>query len=272
MKKKLSIILAAILTISAFSFVAGAYAFPFMNWRNMPPTNNRISLQQNFVRMYGNITTWENTNVMGELQAQSRTIIVNNTDRAQGYSCTAIWTTNTTAPLSTARDRQNFTYTFYTANLVTGNYSALDFNGNSFFMNGTWNVWNVTESFTIITDSSGNVVSVNNNRNAVPLATNAYGELTVPSGWTSFTLAINGVNPLTGKVMAEVTTSRLFNPFMLGADSTSTTVTPADLNNIVKAYGSMPGWGNYNIRMDYNLHYQIDICDLSTAAANLNTS
>jgi hypothetical protein len=59
---------------------------------------------------------------------------------------------------------------------------------------------------------------------------------------------------------------------MLGTDSTSTTVTPADLSSIVNAYGSMPGWGNYDLRMDYCLHYQIDICDLSTAAANLNTT
>jgi hypothetical protein len=59
---------------------------------------------------------------------------------------------------------------------------------------------------------------------------------------------------------------------MLGTDSSSTTVTKSDLNSIVNAYGSVPGYGNYNINMDYCLHYKIDICDLATAAANLNTN
>jgi len=140
-------------------------------------------------------------------------------------------------------------------------------------MNGTWNVWSITETFTIITNTTtGQILSIDRNQHLVPLATKAYGELKVPSGWSAFTLSITGVDVLGGKVVAEVTTTRMFNPFIIAGGATSTTVTPGDLISIVRACGSMPGWGNYDIRMDYCLHYKINICDLATAAANLNAA
>ena len=278
MKKKFAIVLLAILAVSALSFTAGAYAMPFMSWNTVPnPTPNAIGFRQNsYVCMYGKITEWNTiptgTPVMGVIEAQSRTT-VGSANTIEGFAATAIWTNNTVRPLADVRARENFTYTFYAARLVKGDYSALDPTSSiSWFMNGTWNVWSITANFTIITGSSGNILSVTTTRSLVALATDAIGNLTVTSGWDSFTLAIEGVPSLTGTVIAHIIASRTFNPFMLGTDSTSTTVTTADLNSIVNAYGSMPGWGNYDLRMDYCLHYQIDICDLSTAAANLNTA
>jgi len=277
MKKKFAILLLAILAVSALSFTVGAYATPFMSWTTVPnPTPNAIGFRQSsYVSMYGRITEWLTTPtatpVMGVIQAQARTT-VGSAKTVEGFAATAIWTNNTVRPLADVRARENFTYTFYAARLIKGSYSTLDPTSINWFMNGTWNVWSVTTNFTIITGSSGNIVSITTTRSFVALATNAIGNLTVASGWDSFTLAIDGVPSLTGTVIAHIIASRTFNPFMLGTDSTSTTVTPADLNSIVNAYGSMPGWGNYDLRMDYCLHYQIDICDLSTAAANLNTT
>ncbi len=280
MKSKFGIILIAIIAVSSLSLVAGAYAMPFMSYTTVPTTSstgpNAMSILRNSVRMYGSVQEWQTTPtptpVVGSIEVLARTS-VGPKNTVQGYAASAIWTTNTTRPIAAVRTRENFTYSFYTARLVKGNFSALDLNGNAFFLNGTWNVWSITETFTIKTNSTtGRIISVNSNQNAVPLATDAYGNLTVPSGWSTFTLAINGVAPLTGKVVAEVTLSAVFNPFMLGTDSTSTTVTQADLKNIANAYGSMPGWGNYNINMDYCMHYQIDICNLATAAANLNAT
>jgi hypothetical protein len=278
MKKKFAILLLAILAVSALSFTAGAYAFPFMSWNTVPnATPNAIGLRQSsYVCMYGKITKWlttpTGTPVMGIIEAQSRTT-VGSAKTVEGFAATAVWTNNTVRPLAGVRARENFTYTFYAARLIKGNYSALDPTSSiSWFMNGTWNVWSITTNFTIITGSSGNILSVTTTRSLVALATEAIGNLTVTSGWDSFTLAIDGVPSLTGTVIAHIIASRTFNPFMLGTDSTSTTVTTADLNSIVNSYGSMPGWGNYDLRMDYCLHYQIDICDLSTAAANLYTA
>jgi len=272
MKNKIAIILIAIISISALSLTTGAYAMPFMNVKST--MSNRTSLQTSYVRLDGVINASAGTKVIGTIQAQSRTTVVNSSNVYQGFSCTAIWTTNTTRPITSVRSEQNFTYTFYTARLVEGNFSALDYNGNAFFMNGTWNSWNITETFTINTLSNGTITSVNCNQNAVPLANGAYGTLTAFSGWTNFTLSISGVDPLTGPIIAERTTSAMFNPFMINSDSSTTTstVTVADINSIVKTYGSMPGWGNYDQRLDYCQHYKIDIYDLSTAAANLNSA
>jgi len=278
MKSKFGIILLVILAVSSLSLCTGAFANPFMSYTTVPTSPSTgataAGLQRNSVRMYGSLTEWQTTPtptpILGAVEVLARTQ-VGPKNTTQGYAAVAIWTTNTTRPIAAVRTRENFTYTFDTARLVDGNFSALDFNGNAFFLNGTWNVWSITETFTIRTnDTTGRIISINSNQNVVPLATHAYGNLTVPSRWTTFSLAITGVPSLTGKVIAEYTISAVFNPFMLGMDSSSTTVTKADLNSIINAYGSMPGWGSYNINMDYSMHYRIDICDLSTAAANLN--
>ena len=289
LKNKYAIMLLAILAVSAFSFLAGVYATPLASITTASPAATTsptptasptptlspippITITQTYVRVDGIITMYGTKNAMGSIQAQSRTTTKNSDPTVQYSSSTAIWTTNLTRPLAAVRTKENFTYSFYTARLVKGNFTALDFKGNSFYMNGTWNVWSITETFTVITDKSGNILSIDSNQHLVPLATKAYGELIVPSGWSTFTLSITGVNAVSGKVIAEVTTTRMFNPFIIASGSTSTTVTRTDLDSIVKAYGSMPGWGNYDVRMDYCLHYKIDICDLATAAANLNTA
>ena len=306
MKKKFALLLLAILAFSALSFTAGAYAenniscntvsstssghalqeaaggngMPFMSWNTFPnlPFDHafhRFRFQQTCVRMDGNITEWQTTPtatpVLGMIEAQSRTIVENTTAR-QGFSATAIWTTNTTRPIAAFRARENFTYSFYAARLVEGNYSVLDPTSSiSWFMNGTWNVWSVKLSFTIVTDSSGDILSVTTTNSFVSLAREAIGNLTVASGWSTFTLAIAGVPSLTGTVLCYRIASGMFSPFIISCDSSST-VTPADLQSIANAYGSMPGWGNYNLRMDPCLDFKVDICDLSTAAANLNSA
>jgi hypothetical protein len=280
MKSKFGIILIAILAVSSFSLIAGAYAMPFMKYNTVPTVSstspNAISVMRNSVRIYGSTQEWQTTPtvtpVMGSIEVLARTQ-VGPRNTIQGFAASAIWTTNTTRPIAAVRTRENFTYIFYTARLINGNFSALDYNGNAFYLNGTWNVWQITQTITIKTDSTtGQIISVDRDQNAVPLATKAYGNFTVPSGWSTFTLDITGIAPLTGKVIAQVTLSAVFNPFMLGTDSSSTTVTRSDLNSIVSAYGSVPGWGNYNVNMDYCNHYQIDIFDLATAAANLNAT
>jgi len=257
--------------------LTGASAMPFMNW-NLPSNvapNASASISRtrvSYVRMDGVITAWGSKTVIGSIQAQSQTTVLSNSVIRQGFSSTAIWTTNSSSPIAAVKARENFTYTFYSARLISGNYSALDYKGFSFFMNGTWNAWNITETFTIKTNSSGYITSINSNQNIVQLVSEAYGELTVDSGWSTFSLAITGIDPLTGTVYAHVTASRSFNPFVIDIGVGSTTVTPTDLKNVASAYGSMPGWGNYDQRMDYALHYRIDLCDLATAAANLNSS
>lgn len=264
-------ILAAIFAVGILSSVASAYAMPFMRWKmfpNGPGKGPMFATQQSSVRVDGITNERDTTNVTGTIQAQSRTVIINGSAR-QGAAAAALWTTNTSRPIGALRNKENFTYTFYTARLVNASTASLNVTGYSFFLNGTWNVYKVETTFTINTDSAGNIVGFNNNQNAVALATNAYGEFTVPGGGRNFTLAITGVKPLTGFVHFQRITTKMFNPFRIGSD-TSTTVTPSDVASVASAYGSMPGYGNYDQNMDYNFNYRIDICDLATAAANLN--
>lgn len=268
MKNKSAIMFMAIIAIGLIGASAGVYATPLMSTTTVTP-NAMASKISTYVLVDGAINASGANAAVGTIQAQSRTT-VGPALTTLGFSSTAIWSTNTSRPLATAIKRENFTYTFYTARLVQGNYSALDFNGAAFFMNGTWNVWNITETFTIITDASGTVLNVNSDQNAARLAVNAYGEFTANPVGENFTLSITGVDPVTGTVTFMRETSRLFNPLILSQDSTTTTVTPVDLKSIIAAYGSMPGYGNYDVHMDYCLHYKIDICDLATAAANLN--
>ncbi len=271
MKKLAAIILTAIIVISIFALVAGAYAMPLMKWRNVMQNDNnhRVAAQQSFVRVDGLVTHWGTTNVTGTMMAQWRTVIVNASTVREGASATFIWTNNS-RPINAMQTKTNFTFTFYTARLIAPDTESLNVSGTSFFLNGTWNVYQVTTNFTITTDSSGAITSVNRNQTAAPLAATAYGEFKVSENATRFTLSIAGVNDLTGVVHVQRITTRMFNPFMINNVDSQTTVTRQDMASLISAYGSSPGWGNYDQRMDYNFNYKVDICDLATAAANLN--
>ncbi len=279
MKKTAAIILTALLAISALGLAATAFAMPmmgrpYMNWGNIMPNMgpgnwNRVPLQQSSIRVNGIITDWGTTEVNGTMSAFSKTVVINNTAVRQGAIASAVWTTNQSRPIAAMRTRENFTYTFYTAKLVNANVSSLNITGYNYFLNGTWNVFNVTSTFTITTDTAGNILGFNRTQNAFAIAVDAYGELKVPTGTSTFTLSITGVDDLTGSVHAQRITSRLCNPFII-QDDDGTTVTGVDVSFIMSAYGSSPGWGQYNQRMDYNFNYRVDIFDLATASANLN--
>ena len=96
-----------------------------------------------------------------------------------------------------------------------------------------------------------------------------YGELNVTDSWTKFTLKFTGYDPLTGSVTRSVTRQVQFNWYKVTDDVAGTAVTRADVNAVVQCYRAMPGWGNYDNRMDFNFNYKIDIADLATVAANL---
>lgn len=285
MKKAIAAILIAIFAVSALSAVATVSARPFMSWNNMNMGrsgvqgngfgngigNQTLPIQQSFARIDGMITTFGGANATGSIEAQARTVVVNSTTSRQGSSATVMLTTNS-KPIAGPMAKQNFTYTVFTANLVNASTASLNTTGYSFFLNGTWNVFQVTTSYTVVTDSSGNVLSFNRNTNGLAIATGAYGELKVESTGSNFTLTIAGVNVITGSVHVQRIGSIMFNPFAVNNDVTTTTVTKADVASVISAYGSSPGWGNYEQSMDYNMHYKIDITDLATAAANVNLS
>jgi hypothetical protein len=272
MKKALAIMLTIIIAASAFAMVLTAEAKPFMNWRiNFDRGNShKFATQQSFVRLDGPIQKWGNANVTGGLLAQSRTVIINETSTRQGSSARAIWTDNASRPISYYRAKENFTYAFYSANLVNANISSVGIDGYSFFLNGTWNVNKVTTNMTIIVNDEGVVTSMHREQDLSLIASKAYGELMVSSTGNNFTLKIDEIDALNGQVHAQRITSKTFNPFIVGDNDGVSKLTKTDVSSVIKVYGSSPGWGNYDQRVDYDFNYKVDVCDLATATANFN--
>jgi hypothetical protein len=271
MNKKISVIVAiiALFAVCSSSIVVGAYA----QSSTISPTPTSVAnalTQRSYIRIDGTITQWGTTPVIGVLQTQARVALFQNSNTNQLASATAIWTTNTSRPINAVRSKENFTYTFYEARLTNASVSTLSANTaatTDYFLNGTWNVYTVISNVTIITNADGQITNVH--RSSDTSIQKAYGELTVTNSWTTFTLAINGIDPLTGSVVRSVTRQVQFNPFKVTDDTTSTVVTRADITAVAQSYGSMPGWGNYDPKLDVCGHFKIDICDLSTVAANV---
>jgi hypothetical protein len=137
----------------------------------------------------------------------------------------------------------------------------------NYFLNGTWNVYTVVSTVTIITNANGQITNVH--RTSDTSVQQAYGELNVTDNWTKFTLSITGIDPLTGSVFRSVQRQVQFNPFKVTDDTTTNVVTKVDVAAVIHAYGAMPGWGNYDAKMDFCGHFKIDTANLATVAANI---
>jgi hypothetical protein len=281
MHKKISVVLAiiALIEVCSSSLTVGAYAqisaISPTQTTTISPTQTTAPnppIQRSYIRIDGIITQWGTTPVIGVLQTQARAALLQNSNTNQLASATAIWTTNTSRPIAAVRAKENFTYAFYAARLTNASVSILSASTAStdYFLNGTWNVFTVVSNITIITNANGQIINVH--RSSDTSIQRAYGELTVTNNWSTFTLAINGIDPLTGTVVRSVTRQVQFNPFKVTDDTTSTVVTRADIAAVAQSYGSMPGWGNYDPTLDVCGHFKIDIADLSTVAANVGNS
>jgi hypothetical protein len=173
--------------------------------------------------------------------------------------------------ITTTRKNGNFTTNFFEAKLVKSNATILNYQSNDLFMNGTWSVYNITISSTVITSGDLSSEYIRNRQTKTDIKNidnNAYGELNVTDSWTKFTLSITGIDQVSGTVHKSMTRQMEFNRFQVGDDATDK-VTKTDLTTVVKAYGATPGMANYDQKLDFNGHYKIDITDLATVAANV---
>ncbi len=248
----------------AFASVTPTVASPTPACSAVPPISI-IPIQSNWVRIDGNINSFGSQvypAVNGTLTVMSATTSKNGVPSTWVDSATALWTNTTNY-----RQDGNISYSYYAARLVKSNFTATNFQGNDFYLNGTWSVANITITRTVIKeDGSTNIQS---NTNITPLEVRVYGELNVTDSWTQFTLNITGVPLLDGTVQRSVERQVMLNRFDIINGGTSTTVTRADLTTIENAYGAVPGNANYQESMDFHGTYQIDICDISTVAANV---
>jgi hypothetical protein len=272
MKKTLAVALLAIIVVSSLSFaVASASAMGPANqgwgWRvgSWMRRGVIVPFQRSWIRLNGIVETWGSQEVNGSLWVNAKTVSFNEEVR-QGAFATAIWSNTTNV-----RQRGNFSYSFYVARLVNANVSALNFEDVDFFMNGTWNVFHVTINQTLIKNGdleSGYTVDRQTKTDIDPIATKAYGELTVTDNWTKFVLSIDGVDELNGVVTRARMNQMIFNKFKVSEDGTEK-VSRVDLTVLSKIYGARPGWGSYDGNLDFNCNYKIDIADITTVAANV---
>jgi hypothetical protein len=269
MNKKISIAIAFI-AIIAISSIAMVNAMPIMNKHDNNGNGRGGLVERSFIRINGQITQWGTLAASGAIQTQARAALFNDSSGNQLAMSTAVWTTNTSRPISAVRTAQNFTYVFYSARLANASVSSLSANATAkddYVLIGTWNVYTTTSTITVNTNDAGNITRVN--RNSSTTAQKLNGTLSVTDNWTKFTLQIDTLDALTGNVYRSAQRQVQFNPFKVTDDSVTNAINKADISAILHNYGAMPGWGSYDVRMDFCNHYKIDITNLATVAANI---
>jgi hypothetical protein len=169
----------------------------------------------------------------------------------------------------TALQKEDFTNVFYEARLVNGLVSKLVAGSSTedYVLSGTWNLFTVTTKVTFTKNDEGKIIGVH--RTMDKSVEKVDGELVVTDNWTKFTLSLTGIDALTGSVARSIIRQTAFNPFKVTEDATTNFVTKADVAAVIRAYGAMPGHGNYNPRMDFRGHFKVDITSLSTVASNI---
>jgi len=155
-------------------------------------------------------------------------------------------------------------YAFYAARLVESDMVELGYNGNDFYVNGTWDVYNITIMYGAGRNLKGKIVKL--------VVDKGPGALSVFNNWTDFTVDIEGIEMIKGIVLRYCT--RIF-PIPPGDSNLDGKVDIFDLVHVAKAYGTTPGIGKYNldtdvsVSVDINFDFVVDIYDLTTIAANL---
>lgn len=261
MKIKIAAAILAVVALTSVVLVGAAYALPISPILSSRPSQTR------WVQATGIVTKWGDLDAKGMLHMQARTALLVNEDTRQFARATVVWTVNLTRPISSFKAKENFTYAFYSARLLNASVSEFTPTEDEYKLTGTWNVATVKSNVTVITNAQDEIVSVHREQN-VSVAKKT-GELVIMRGPMTFALKLADLDPITGSIIRQVTRQTLFNWYKVTDDVAGTTVTRADVNAVVQRYRAMPGWGNYDNKMDFNFNYKIDIADLATVAANL---
>ncbi len=223
-----------------------------------------ISIERIWVKMRGQITQWGTSPTIGWIWAHAK--MVNITDASREWAgVRAIWPTHH-LHLNSTQPPENFTISFFTAKLVNTSSIELDYSGYDFYISGLWNVYNVTLVYLV--DGSGNLLNFSLSIEA--LVIQGEGELCVLNDWHDFQLSIDGIDMLSGTVITyAVGQLEIKICDISDEDGSAGKVDIHDLVRLARRYGSMPGFGIYDIEMDFNFDFRIDIGDLTTLAANI---
>ena len=249
MKRRIAIVMLAMLAIGSFSFMAN-------------PANADTQVERLGVHMRGVVTQWGSEPVFGWIGAHVGIANLNGTHR-EWARVHAVWS-NEKRRLNCSEPRtpENFTFSFYTTRLVESSEIKINYSGYDLFISGLWNVARITT--TILVNENNELISFT--RTFEPIVTNATGELHVFANWHRFELSITGMDLLSGMVVGLA--YRYFELKVCDTDDDGK-VDLIDLTRVAKRYGAMPGMSNYNHDFDFNFDEKIDIGDLTTLAANI---
>lgn len=238
----------------------------------MPTRMSNRPVMANWIRLKGPVEKLGQDPVTGLLQLTARSAALQSSESRELTSANAIWTKDTMRPIDAIKAKESFTYTFYSARLLrdTGPAIKTSSDGKTYTIEGYWNVATVTCSVTITKNSEEEITNVH--RTSDTSVEKVKGTLIV-TDTSNFELKLGEDKLLTGSVNRYVARQMQFSPFKITDDTVgnvvSNTVTREDIKAVTKCYGSMPGWGSYDTRMDFNNNYRVDIADISTVAANL---
>lgn len=164
-------------------------------------------------------------------------------------------------------------FNFYAARLVNTTLVELNYSGADLYIEGLWNVYNVTFIYEPGIEPGNFTLEIE------LLVDHGYGTLSVTGNWTDFTVDIRETELITGKVIFYV-----LEPIRIPIGDVSGhpqigvpdgEVNIWDLVHAAKAYDSTPGspWNPYyDFSFDFNFDYKIDIVDLTTIAVNIGES
>jgi len=153
---------------------------------------------------------------------------------------------------NSSKGGQKSTYSFYAVRLTNASIVELDYSGCDFYVSGTWDVYNITW--------------VNyNHKNATwtlqVMVDDGDGTLCVSDTWKNFTIAINGIEPIDGRVIVHILKTK--RPIPQGDVNWDHKVNIVDVAAVGKAYGAVPGTLHFDFELDLDSNFQINIVDIA---------
>jgi hypothetical protein len=231
-------IIAAMLAVLAVGSIALVPSF----------ANADTQTSKTWVQLRGFVNQWGNDTVFGWLKANARIWNDNGTIH-QWATVDAMWSSEPHRLNVTDDHPGNFTFSFYTARLANLTLVALNYTGYDFYVSGLWNVTKITTTITLNvhfnneTHFEDHSELMNITRTVEPIVTLAPGEL--HTNGMRFGLDITGIDSLSGFIQ--------------------------DLVSVARRYNTVPGMRDYNFNMDFNMEGRVNIADLTTIAANIDS-
>jgi len=216
------------------------------------------------VRARGIITQWGSEQVFGWVDAHAVMVDKNGTYH-EWARVHAMWSYDKPRLNCTKPPTENVTFSFYVAKLVKSTEINLSRPGLNLYIAGFWNVAKITTS--IYVNGEGKLINVT--RVFEPILTNATGEFRTfpgpPLGYV-FELDIDGIEMLSGFIRGFIIIYKELKICDLDDDGD---VDLIEIVRVAKIYKAVPGMPGYNVEMDFDLNYRIDMGDLTTVAANI---